>query len=119
MKVCPKCFRSLDEDARFCPDDGAEISDVKDPHIGKVFLRQFKIIEICGKGSMGTVYRAWQTSMEREVAIKVLRRDLLVDQSIVSRFHREARASARLSHPNIITVFVVIYSRLFGTEDLA
>ncbi len=107
MKVCPLCGESLPDDARFCPGDGSLLVTATDPYIGKVFLDQFEVREVCGRGSMGTVYKAWQTSMDREVAIKVLRKDLMKDSSIVKRFHREARAAARLSHPNIITVFMV------------
>ena len=107
MQLCPLCGNSFLDDARFCPNDGSLLVAANDPYIGKVFLDQFEIREVCGRGSMGTVYKAQQTSMDREVAIKVLRRDLLKDSSIVKRFHREARAAARLSHPNIITVFMV------------
>jgi len=110
MRTCPRCNTSYPDDARFCPEDGVQLvvpGDGNDPHIGKVLLRQFEIREICGKGSMGTVYRAWQESMERDVAVKILRRDLLRDEKVVKRFHREARAAARLSHANIITVYLV------------
>ena len=107
MKVCPLCGESLLDDARFCPGDGSLLVTATDPYIGKVFLDQFEVREVCGRGSMGTVYKAWQTSMDREVAIKVLRKNLMKDATIVKRFHREARAAARLSHPNIITVFMV------------
>ena len=107
MKVCPLCGESLPDEARFCPGDGSLLVTATDPYIGKVFDDQFEVREVCGRGSMGTVYKAWQKSVEREVAIKVLRRDLMKDASIVKRFEREARAAARLSHPNIITVFTV------------
>jgi serine/threonine protein kinase len=110
MRICPRCHAAYPDDARFCPEDGTQLvvpGDGEDPHIGKVLLGQFEVREICGRGSMGTVYRAWQDSMERDVAVKVLRRDLLRDEKVVKRFHREARAAARLSHPNIITVYLV------------
>jgi serine/threonine protein kinase len=108
MRTCARCGTEFPDDARFCPEDGVQLfSSRDDPYIGQVFLKQFEVREICGRGSMGTVYRAWQTNMEREVAVKVLRRDLLRDERVVKRFHREARASARLSHPNIIIVYMV------------
>jgi eukaryotic-like serine/threonine-protein kinase len=56
---------------------------------------------------MGTVYRAWQSGMERQVAVKLLRADLTHDQDLRRRFLREARAAARLSHPNIVSVHLV------------
>ena len=54
---------------------------------------------------MGTVYRAIQVGMDREVALKILRSDLAHDGRVVQRFHQEARAAARLSHRNLATVY--------------
>jgi len=107
MRVCSVCGEPLADDARFCPNDGTMVLNTGDPYIGQVFSGQFEIREICGRGSMGTVYRAWQTTMEREVAVKVLRPDLLQDSKVIKRFHREAKALARLSHPNIVVVHMV------------
>lgn len=70
-------------------------------------MGQFAIQAVCGKGATGTVYRATQAGMERQVAVKVLRADLLKDPDIVKRFVREARAGAKVSHPNIATVHMV------------
>ena len=56
---------------------------------------------------MGTVYRATQTTMDRDVAVKVLHPDLIENTDVVKRFQREARAAARLHHPNIITLYIV------------
>jgi serine/threonine-protein kinase len=56
---------------------------------------------------MGTVYSAWQSGMERQVAVKLLRSDLAHDHDLQRRFLREARAAARLSHPNIVCVHLV------------
>jgi serine/threonine protein kinase len=55
-----------------------------------------------GQGAMGTVYLARQNSMKRDVAIKVLSKELAQNPDFIQRFHREARASAKLHHPNII-----------------
>jgi serine/threonine-protein kinase len=107
MKACPSCDASFPDEAHFCPEDGHKLLSTGDPYIGKVLFKQFEVRDLCGRGSMGTVYRAWQSSMEREAAIKVLRKDLRRDPAVVKRFHREARAVARLSHPNIITVYLV------------
>ena len=56
---------------------------------------------------MGTVYRAWQSGMERPVAVKLLRPEVAHDAEFRRRFLREARAAARLSHPNIVGVQLV------------
>ena len=57
-----------------------------------------------GSGRMGKVYRAWQKSLEREVAIKFLRKSFLSDADAIQRFIREARIVAQLRHPNILAV---------------
>lgn len=57
------------------------------------------------KGGMATVYTAMDTRLDREVALKVMRADLADDEAFVARFRREARAAARLSHPNVVGVF--------------
>src|SRR3954453_5767914 len=53
---------------------------------------------------MSTVYRAFDETLERSVAIKMLHADMLQDNSQLERFRREARAAARLSHPHVVTV---------------
>ena len=78
---------------------------------GKNMLGGFKLIEVLGKGGMGTVYRAEQVSLHREVALKVLSKKLTKDPVFVARFVAEARAAARLHHPNVVQVFDV------GHED--
>ena len=108
MRICPRCHGRYEDQSRFCPRDGAPLPGAKDdPRIGSVLLGQFELLDVCGKGAMGTVYRAWQTGMDRQVAVKILRSELLRDPSVVKRFHREARAVARIQHPNIVTVFLV------------
>ena len=62
----------------------------------------YEILKRIDRGAMGTVYKARQVSMDRIVAIKVLSKNLSRDKEFVSRFEREARATARLNHPNII-----------------
>ena len=107
MTSCTRCGGTYDDDVRFCPRDGAPLGDLPDAYLGKILLGQFELLERIGAGAMGTVYRAWQNTMDRPVAVKVLRGELLRDAAVVKRFYREARAVARLSHPNIITVFLV------------
>src|SRR5688572_3175925 len=58
-----------------------------------------------GSGGMGAVWRAHDRVLDRTVAIKILHDDLAGDASFAERFRREARAAARLSHPNIVGVF--------------
>ena len=62
----------------------------------------FQILERVGRGGMGTVYRAKQLSLDRVVAFKVLSPSLAWDKEFIERFMQEARAAARLVHPNIV-----------------
>ncbi len=68
-------------------------------------LGPYEIIEEIGHGGMATVYRAYQQSVERYVAIKVIHRAFLADQISVNRFEREARLVARLEHPHLLPIY--------------
>lgn len=70
-------------------------------------LGNFELFEEIGRGGMGIVYRALDLSLDRIVAVKVLRDDLRSHSSIVSRFSREAKAAARLDHPHIVQIYSV------------
>ncbi len=67
-------------------------------------LGNYQITEELGRGGMAIVYRAYQPSLNRHVAIKVLPPQLSFDQDFVERFQREAKAAARLRHPNIVVI---------------
>lgn len=71
---------------------------------GKIF-GNYKIIEKIGEGGMGAVYKAVDTMLDREVAVKVLRPELARQTAIVERFRAEAVTLARLNHPNIATLY--------------
>ena len=71
----------------------------------------YEIIAPLGKGGMGEVYRAKDTRLNREVAIKVLPGDFAHDADRLRRFEQEARAVGALNHPNILTVYD------FGTHE--
>ncbi|MCA9050836.1 MAG: protein kinase, partial [Planctomycetaceae bacterium] len=64
---------------------------------------RYEIVRLIGKGGMGDVYEARHRKMERRVAMKVIKRELVRKSEAVSRFHREVKAAAQLSHPNIVT----------------
>src|SRR5262249_5731118 len=66
---------------------------------------RYRILEKLGEGGMGAVYKAHDTQLDRDVAIKVLPAHRLGHADSVARFQREARALARLSHPNIIQAY--------------
>src|ERR671930_966038 len=72
--------------------------------IGTLISDRFRLEERIGAGGMSTVYRAFDPTLERWVAIKLMHRDISTDPDQLERFRREARAVARLSHPHIVTV---------------
>lgn len=75
-----------------------------DPLIGKT-LGQYQILELAGQGGMARVYKAYQPSLNRYVALKVLPEYLAHDVEFVGRFRQEATAAAALRHPNIIVIY--------------
>jgi len=83
------------------------IGSVAAPSVEKEALptiRGYEVIEQIGAGAMGTVYKARQVALDRTVALKVLPPELARDRAYVSRFEREAKLAARISHPNVIQV---------------
>ncbi|HEX2044783.1 MAG TPA: protein kinase [Gaiellaceae bacterium] len=72
--------------------------------VGELVADRYELEELVGEGGMSTVFRARDTVLERRVALKVLHEHHARDPEYVERFRREARAIARLAHPNIVTV---------------
>jgi serine/threonine protein kinase len=68
-------------------------------------LGRYRVLDALGRGGMARVYRAYHPRLDRYVAIKVLRSDLVEDGAFLARFEREARAVASLRHPNIVQVY--------------
>jgi eukaryotic-like serine/threonine-protein kinase len=72
--------------------------------IGTLLSGRFRLEERVGSGGMSTVYRAFDETLERWVAIKILQNEVAEDDDQLERFRREARAVARLNHPHVVTV---------------
>jgi TolB-like protein len=70
-------------------------------------LGAYRILASLGAGGMGEVYRAFDTRLGRDVALKLLPADMSTDADRLARFQREARAAAALNHPNIVTLYSV------------
>ena len=70
-------------------------------------IKHYKIIERIGSGGMGSVYKAHDTILERDVAIKIMHPYLLNDGQNSARLMREARAAAKLVHPNVVTIYEI------------
>lgn len=68
-------------------------------------LGKYRIMHTIGSGGMGTVYAAWDTQLERRVALKMVHPHLLANPSVSRRFLQEARAAARIEHPSVVRVY--------------
>ena len=107
-RICASCDTEITEALTHCPKCGTklvEIRDEADNVIGTVIDGRFEVRDKLGQGGMGTVYRAWQRSVGREVAVKLMDRSYSREPMGVRRFLREARLASQLSHPNTVSVF--------------
>ncbi|GAA5481413.1 serine/threonine-protein kinase PknD [Haloferula sargassicola] len=104
MGLCPECLLAAGFSAS--PEIGGAGSFVPPPpeELAPGFP-DLEILELLGRGGMGAVYKARQRRLDRLVALKILPPGLGDDPSFSSRFEREARALAKLQHPNIVTLF--------------
>ncbi|HEX5240267.1 MAG TPA: protein kinase, partial [Candidatus Limnocylindrales bacterium] len=95
--------------------------------IGTVLGGRYRLVELLGQGGMATIYRARDSQLERDVAVKVLRPEYGADPDFVARFRQEAQSAASLNHPNVVAVFdygtdpagPYIVMELVDGEDLA
>jgi serine/threonine protein kinase len=122
-QVCPNCERPLTTDAPLglCPEcllksgratgpisgSATQVPGFEPPSLEQVrnLFPQLEIVEFIGRGGMGAVYKARQPQLERLAALKVLPLRSDHDQTFAARFSREAKALARLNHPNIVSIY--------------
>jgi serine/threonine-protein kinase len=111
-KKCPKCGSAFGGSAAFCPNDGTALDEIvstpeaeADPYLGTTIAGDVEIRSLAGSGAMGNVYRAHQTSMERDVAVKILRSEVSGNAQVVQRFHREAKIASKLQHPHVVEIY--------------
>jgi len=79
----------------------------------------FRIVEPLGRGGMASVYRAHEEALDRDVALKVLPREFLHDPDFVRRFQHEAKAIAKLEHPNIVPIYAYDIDKTEGIPWMA
>jgi serine/threonine protein kinase len=103
--LCPSCL--LKQGAAADTATRAEAKPFVPPAVEEVaqLFPQLEVLGFLGKGGMGAVYKARQPALDRLVALKILPARAAPDPGFAERFSREARALARLSHPNIVAVF--------------
>ncbi|HEX9365728.1 MAG TPA: protein kinase, partial [Vicinamibacterales bacterium] len=102
MMECPRCGRCEETGVTACPSDGTTLKPGPTP---RVVDNKYRIEQLLGRGGMGAVYRARDMRLDRLVAVKVVRPELLEDQDARRRFRREAQIVARLQHPGIVSIF--------------
>lgn len=118
---CPKCKQLLRGTAQFCDNCGVPLNKFNaptleeantiqapasgDPLIGRILDGKYKVLTRLGGGGIGVVYRAEQLHTGADVAIKVLHAQFVTDASFLERFRREARAAAKLNHPNVVRIY--------------
>lgn len=104
---CPTCIVGLALDAN--PKHHSSTTRSQPPSCQELSTHfpSLEIIQLLGVGGMGAVYKARQPKLEREIALKILSLDLASDPEFKERFFREARALAKLNHPNIVAVYDV------------
>ena len=122
-RICPSCHKPLPPDVPLglCPEclmksglntgtepggEGHTRSGFVPPSVADIakLFPQLEVLEFVGKGGMGAVYKARQPNLDRLVALKILPPVAAGDPGFAERFNREARALARLNHPNIVAV---------------
>jgi serine/threonine-protein kinase len=98
---CPQCGACSDSGTRQCTVDGAALTPVP---LSRTLAGRYLLERRRGRGGMGTVYEAKDTSLGRRVAVKVIREEFVHSAAAAQRFQREARAAAVFGHPNVVTV---------------
>ncbi|MEO9160047.1 MAG: serine/threonine-protein kinase [Kofleriaceae bacterium] len=104
--VCANCDAEGSVAGTRCPRCGTPLVQIKDDEdlVGSTIDGRFELVGKLGKGGMGTVYRATQLSIGREVALKLIDRRFEDDAVAIKRFLREAQLASKLAHPNIVGV---------------
>jgi serine/threonine-protein kinase len=117
FEECPTCGGCYDSGTGRCRAEGAALVAVTAP---RLLVGRYQLERRLGRGGMGTVYVALDTSLDRRVAVKLVREDLVGLPGAAERFQREARIAAAFSHPNVVTVhdFGVTGSHAFLVMEL-
>ncbi len=114
--MCPRCGNVYPGNGsgaiEVCFNDGLALVKVRDfeasgrdPMLGRTVAGRFIVMSRLGTGSMGAVYRAWQNTVGRWVALKIMRYDRVAEVEARARFEREARAMSQLVSPHTVTIY--------------
>ncbi len=102
FEECPDCGNCYDTGSGQCAKEGAHLNLVAMP---RLLSERYRLERRLGRGGMGAVYEALDTALDRHVAVKLIREDLVGKADAAERFRREARTAASFIHPNVVTVY--------------
>jgi len=115
---CPNCHHENSDDSLYCgkcttplrsSEDICVTKTLETPALGltagSTFAGRYKIIEELGKGGMGTVYKALDTRINEEVAIKLIRSEIAADEKTLERFSNELKLARKISHKNVCRMY--------------
>jgi eukaryotic-like serine/threonine-protein kinase len=101
LEECPSCGTCYDTGTTKCQKDESLLTLVPTP---RMLAQRYRLERRLGQGGMGKVYRATDVSLNRTVAVKMIRDELFANQSTMEKFRQESRVTASLAHPNVVTV---------------
>jgi serine/threonine protein kinase/tetratricopeptide (TPR) repeat protein len=118
---CPRCQFDNPADSRFCNRCGTQILSPQEPvsltqtatlqtplrelDAGSTFGGRYQVIEELGKGGMGRVYKAYDTEIKEQVALKILKPEIASDESVIERFRNELKLSRKISHRHVCRMY--------------
>jgi len=101
FEECPRCGLCYESGMGRCGNESAQLTRMP---FNRLLTSRYRLERRLGRGGMGTVYKGTDTSLERAVAVKLIREDLVASNEAAERFRREAKAAAAFAHPNLVTV---------------
>ena len=102
FEECPSCGRCYDTGTTRCDREGTALTLVATP---RMLAGRYRLDLRLGQGGMGKVYRATDMSLNREVAVKMIRDEFFADRKAIEKFRQESQLTGSLAHPNVVTVY--------------
>jgi serine/threonine protein kinase len=116
---CPKCKAKNPDDSKFCNECGLRLDSLDQKaastqtieipkeglNTGAIFAGRYQIVEEIGKGGMGTVYRGLDKKLNEEVALKIIKPEIAVDEITIERFRNELKLARKITHKNVCRMF--------------
>jgi serine/threonine protein kinase/Flp pilus assembly protein TadD len=117
---CPQCLSDNPQSSRFCADCGTRLNSdqieledqtktikfsTEDFKRGNIFAERYEVIELLGKGGMGLVYRVEDKKTREEVALKILKAEIIEDKETVERFSNELKLARKIAHRNVCKMY--------------